>query len=67
MQHISTANPLPAGVDYISTANPLPASVALCIITANLLPADAAYTGVGRRNESCRHKWLLLGALHGHF
>ena len=24
-------------------------------------------TGVGRRNESCRHKWLLLGALNGHF
>ena len=20
-----------------------------------------------RRNESCRHKWLLLGALNGHF
>ena len=24
-------------------------------------------SGVGRRNESCRHKWLLLGALNGHF
>ena len=23
-------------------------------------------TGVGRRNESCRHKWLLLDALNGH-
>ena len=22
--------------------------------------------GAGRRNESCRHKWLLLGALNGH-
>ena len=22
---------------------------------------------VGRRNESCRHKWLLLGGLNGHF
>ena len=23
--------------------------------------------GVGRRNEACRHKWLFLGALNGHF
>ena len=23
--------------------------------------------GVGRRNESCRHKWILLGSLNGHF
>ena len=23
--------------------------------------------GVGRRNESCRHEWLFLGALNGHF
>ena len=26
-----------------------------------------SYSGVGRRNESCRHKWLFLGALNGHF
>ena len=24
-------------------------------------------SGVGRRNGSCRHKWLLLGALNGRF
>ena len=24
-------------------------------------------SGVGRRNDSCPHKWLLLGALNGHF
>ena len=23
--------------------------------------------GVGRRNESCRHRWLFLGALNSHF
>ena len=40
------------------------------------LPADfdhfgmkkgPCYTGVGRRNESCRHKCLLLGALNGYY
>ena len=24
-------------------------------------------SGVDRRNKSCRHKWLFLGALNGHF
>ena len=28
---------------------------------------SAYWSGVGRRNESCRHKWLFLGALNGYF
>ena len=36
-------------------------------ISNGVLEAGDHYAGVGRRNESCRHKWLLLGALNGHF
>ena len=31
------------------------------------LGSQGDMAGVGRRNESRRHKWLLLGARNGHF
>ena len=37
------------------------------VFAGNSSWSGIAYSGVGRRNESCRHKYLLLGALNGHF